>query len=389
MKARQNRVALKRFKGVYFRESTSAKWRGKPDRCYWILFTNARTGKKQWEKCGWASEGWTPEAAQLRRGSALEEDRAGDYKPKKEREKEMLTFGELANKYIEWAKGSKKSWRDDAQRYDKHLKPDLSRKPLKAIMTLQLEKLKRDLDKKDLAPATIKHCLVLVRQMYNKAIAWGLYEGTNPVKQVKLPKVNNRRIRFLSYKEADLLLKKLLKHSSVLYDQAVLSIQCGLRFGEIANLIGSDLNFVNDTIHIRDPKGHSRDTYMTNEVKEILSKRNPANPSEYIFPDNKGNRQHEVSNTFGRIVDNLGFNQGITHRKDKVVFHTLRHTFASWLAMQGTPIFTIKELMGHKSIEMTMRYAHLIPDQKKEAVKELESKFNSAKSAQLGIVKSQ
>ncbi len=48
-------------------------------------------------------------------------------------------------------------------------------------MTLQLEKLKRDLDKKGLAPATIKHCLVLVRQMYNKAIAWGLYEGTNPV----------------------------------------------------------------------------------------------------------------------------------------------------------------------------------------------------------------
>ncbi len=53
-----------------------------------------------------------------------------------------------------------------------------------------------------------------------------------------------------------------------------------------------------------------------------------------------------------------------------------RHTFTSWLALQGETILTIKELMGHKTLEMTMRYAHLMPDQKKRATVKLEKEFN-------------
>ena len=59
-----------------------------------------------------------------------------------------------------------------------------------------------------------------------------------------------------------------------------------------------------------------------------------------------------------------------------ILFHTLRHTFASWLALQGETLLTIKELMGHKTLEMTMRYAHLMPDQKKRATVKLEQAFN-------------
>ena len=123
MADRKNRIALKKYKGVYYRKSTSNIWKGRPDKCYWVLFTDPLTGKKQWEKCGWISEGWTPDAAQLRRSELLEQDRAGDYKPKIKRRKDNLTFGEFADKYIEWAKNSKKSWRDDEQRYRTHLKP--------------------------------------------------------------------------------------------------------------------------------------------------------------------------------------------------------------------------------------------------------------------------
>ena len=54
-------------------------------------------------------------------------------------------------------------------------------------------------------------------------------------------------------------------------------------------------------------------------------------------------------------------------------FHCLRHAFASWLVMAGIPIYTVKELMRHKDFAMTMRYAHLSPDHKREAVKVLES----------------
>ena len=58
-----------------------------------------------------------------------------------------------------------------------------------------------------------------------------------------------------------------------------------------------------------------------------------------------------------------------------VTFHTLRHTFASWLALQGTPILTIKELLGHQSLVMTERYSHLTPDHKKNAVDGIEAMF--------------
>ena len=388
--ARKNRIALRRFKGVYLRESTSNTWRGRPDKCYWILFSDSQTKKKRWEKCGWISEGWTPEAAQNRRNEILEQSRAGKYKSRKEQEKDLITLDELAEKYIEWAKINKKSWNDDNQRYNTHIKPLLANKPINAISPLDLEKLKSSLLKKkigsktkkqeprSLSPATVKHCLVLIRQMINKAIAWGLFSGQNPIKQVSLPKLNNRRLRFLTQEEVSNLLENLQDVSSQVHDQAFLSLHTGMRFGEIAQLTLADLDFTNDIIQIRDPKGESRQAYMTDEVKEILLTHRPEQPTDLIFPDLKGNLQKSVSNTFDQVVKRSGLNEGITDRRDKVVFHTLRHTFASWLAINGTPIFTIKELMGHKSLAMTERYAHLIPDHKREAVNGLAKMFKGS-----------
>lgn len=381
--AKNDRIALKKYKGVYYRESTTSMWRGRPDKCYWILFTDSLTKKKIWEKVGWVSEGWSPESAQNRRKEILEQDRAGEYKSRKELDKKLITFDELAEKYIEWAKTNKKSWTDDKQRYNNHIKPILASKPVAAISPFDLEILKSTLLKKKftrktkdkktrtLSPATVKHCLVLVRQMINKATDWGLFEGQNPIKKVKLPKLNNRRLRFLSQKEAGNLLENLKNISPQVHDQALLSLYTGMRFGEIAQLILADLDFANEIIQIRDPKGESRQAYMTEEVKQILFSRKPENPTDLIFPDMKGNIQKSVSHTFDHAVNKIGLNEGITDRKDKVVFHTLRHTFASWLAINGTPIFTVKELMGHKSLAMTERYAHLIPDHKREAVNSL------------------
>jgi integrase len=84
----------------------------------------------------------------------------------------------------------------------------------------------------------------------------------------------------------------------------------------------------------------------------------------------------EVSNAFERAINRLGWNEGVSDPRQRVVFHTCRHTFASWLAIQGTPIFTIAKLMGHKSIAMSERYSHLSPDHKKEAVNGLEAALN-------------
>jgi len=82
-----------------------------------------------------------------------------------------------------------------------------------------------------------------------------------------------------------------------------------------------------------------------------------------------------VPKIFKDCVDDLKLNENIPDKKDMVVFHTLRHTFASWLAIEGVPLYTIQILMGHKTIEMTQRYAHLCPDHKRKAINILADVF--------------
>ena len=126
---------------------------------------------------------------------------------------------------------------------------------------------------------------------------------------------------------------------------------------------------------------------MTPTVKEMLLKLKAGDPEGYLFQFRAGGPIQSVSHAFDRSVRRLGFNQGITDPRQKVTFHTLRHTFASWLAIQGTPILVIKELLGHQTLAMTERYAHLIPDQKKQAVEGIERMFNASRNGQSKAIK--
>lgn len=400
------------YPGIRYREHSTRKFNGKPDRYYFIRYK--RSGKAIEESVGWASHGMNAQkATKIRvelvqnikegiRPQSLQEKRAIHETVRREEEEQKrreavkgVTFGQIWEKYIEWAKSNKKSWRDDEQRYNSHLKNLLSEKPLNEISSFELEQLKINLQEKNisdkinsnidkkLSPATIKHCLVLVRQIFNKAIIWEFYSGTNPVKKIKLPYLNNSRLRFLSHDEANTLLIELKKVSLIVYDQSIISLQCGLRFGEIAKLTLADLDFTHGIIQIRDPKGECRQSYMTTDVRKILLDRKPSTATSLVFESFNGDLQKSVSSSFDRVVKKIGFNNGILDRRDKIVFHSLRHTFGSWLAMQGTPLLTIKELLGHKSIEMTMRYSHLLPDQKKEAVSILADRFNKYRTTDI------
>ena len=199
--------------------------------------------------------------------------------------------------------------------------------------------------------------------------------------KIKLPRLNNQRIRFLSYEEADLLLEHLQKVSPQLHNMALLSLHTGMRAGEIFNLKWQHIDFKNRIIYVADPKsGRSRITHMTNTVKSMFAKMQKEDPEELVFKNRKGGKITEISNSFSRAVKQLGFNDGITDTRQRVTFHTLRHTFASWLAIEGTPILTIKELLGHKTLAMTERYSHLIPDAKKEAISIIDKRMRKGKS---------
>ena len=144
--------------------------------------------------------------------------------------------------------------------------------------------------------------------------------------------------------------------------------------GEVFSLNWNDIDLEHGNISIKDPKsGESRNAYITAPLKTMFQEIKNSIPRTrgLVFRDKKGNKIREISNVFDRTVDKLGFNKDITDRRDKVVAHTLRHTFASWLAMQGEPIITIQKLMGHSNLEMTLRYAHLSPSHERTAVEKL------------------
>ena len=370
-----------RYQGVYYRVSQGDKvHNGKPDRCFFIRYK--KEGRRIMEKVGWGGEGYSAELAKGIRGERLRAIRHGQELPKEKAK--IPRFSEMANLYLEWAKGNKaRAGRDDFYLYKNHLKEPLGKKRLSEIGPFDLEKLKSSLTKKELSPASVKHALVLVREIFNKGIEWAKYRGENPIKGVKMPTLSNKRERFLSHEEADLLLNELKTVSQRVHDQALLSLHCGLRAGEIFNLRGQDLDFENGVIRVMDSKKTAnRAAYMTQAVGEILKGRLPEDPNELIFKDRwNGERIEIISKTFQRAVDRLGFNKGVEDPRQKVAFHTLRHTFASWLAIEGTPLLTIANLMGHKTISMTQRYAHLSPSTERKAALALEAAFNQSRNA--------
>ena len=98
-------------------------------------------------------------------------------------------------------------------------------------------------------------------------------------------------------------------------------------------------------------------------MQELLNdKTDCLRESDKLFPKNPQRRlRDKLDHLFNSEFDD-------NDRKSKVVFHTLRHTFASHLAINGTPIFTIQKLMNHRDIKMTLRYAKLSPESGREAV---------------------
>jgi site-specific recombinase XerD len=128
---------------------------------------------------------------------------------------------------------------------------------------------------------------------------------------------------------------------------------------------------------------------MTPEVREMFSGRKQGEPmpEELVFPTGDGHEYADTPTTFRDAVETMGFNEGIIDQRQKVVFHTLRHSYASWLAEAGTDIYTIGKLLGRSTVQMSARYAHLGAGALQEAVKRLPSLETGDQAAQGKVVK--
>jgi site-specific recombinase XerD len=121
---------------------------------------------------------------------------------------------------------------------------------------------------------------------------------------------------------------------------------------------------------------------MTEDVKAMLSSRTQGKGSDLVFPTAKNKQRVWVSNTFAKVVDALNLNEGVTDRRQKVVWHTLRHTYASWLVQAGVSLYHVQKLMGHEEIRQTERYSHLNLSTLQDAVKTFESTLKTDENKQ-------
>lgn len=349
-----------KYPGVYERELIDRN--GKADVAFDIAYRYER--KKVWETIGRKSEGVNAAYAARVRAERLKRIEVNDFVAPGE----VLTFAQAAERFLSVHMANKPSAGNMRGYLEHHVLPVLGNAKMDRIRPMHIEELKRAVRDKGLSPQTERHVVGFVRQVYRKARAWGVYAGSIPTDGVEMPRVDAARLRFLTEAEATKLLDELGKRSPQWHDMAYVSLYTGMRLGEILSLKVGHVNLSAGVINVMDAKAGTRAAYMNEEVRQIMARHYAGKDTEqFVFEQRGGGKVRFISSAFQRAADKL-FNEGVTDARYKVVFHTLRHTFGSWLAQRGVPLYTIAELMGHSTLEMTKRYSKLSPDTKRDAL---------------------
>jgi integrase len=207
---------------------------------------------------------------------------------------------------------------------------------------------------------TINRKLACLKNLFTMAIKWGKV-SENPVKQVRLFREDNGRTRFLTEEEEDRLLENC---RTELRSIVIAALHTGFRKSELLSLTWGNADFQSRRITVKAAyakNGEACSVPMTSLLTETLKTiRIDGAPAAPVFRARDGSRYRDISTAFATAVQRAG----ITDFK----FHDLRHTFASRLVMAGVDLATVKALMGHKHITITLHYAHLAPGHKRSAI---------------------
>ena len=284
----------------------------------------------------------------------------------KKKKKDSTKLDDFAEIYFKEKEFEVKDIEKIRKSYINHIKPFIGHRAVDEITSDDIKEIQQ-IKRKVLAERTINALIQIIGAIYNVAIQKEIFKGNNPVnKSVKRVNVDNKRERYLTLEEINLLLNE-VKHEEYLYIFVQLALQTGGRLGTILSITKKDIKLESNTVQLKDHKNNS--TYLgffNDELKYLLQRRiKNLNANDFII-----DRGEQVIKDRLTKIYNRYFNVGLANddRKNRVVTHTLRHTFASHLAIKGTPIYTIQKLMNHKDITMTLRYAKLAPDSGKEMV---------------------
>ena len=367
-----------KYPGVYFIDSTT---NGRKDKTYYIRFRD-ENNKDTELKIGKHSENIGINDCKKRRDEILTRIRLGEELSnvlvKKKRSGYLLD--DLAKQYFEYREihnNSEYSLKNDKYRYKKHIQVLLGNKDLQFITSKDIEKL-QSIKIKELAPKTVSHITNLVGAIFNYAIQNDYFKGINPTTKIKKLKIDNKRERYLSTEEIKLLLSE-VKNNQLLFLFCLLSFSTGARLRTILSIQKKHIDLNTRIITLRDFKNSSwYKGFLSQAIINIIA---PVimnmNINEYILQINdKPITNRQIRDRLKPILDKL-FNKGLEKddRRNRVVIHTFRHSFASNLAINSTPIYTIQKLLNHQDVSTTTRYAKLDPKNGQEMVESIMNKL--------------
>lgn len=209
--------------------------------------------------------------------------------------------------------------------------------------------------------------LICINSLFNKAIAES-YILQNPCKEIKRFRLPQKQPLFFSELEFDLLISKVEKTD--LRDLFIFAIQSGLRLGELISLQWNQIDFLNRLLtltnqnHLTKSK-KIRTVPLSIKAMQILTERERSKYGNIIFTYNQRPiNPNYVSGIFKNYVREAKLNPNFS-------FHTLRHSFASWLVQRGISIFQISKLLGHCNVSVTEIYSHLRAEDLRSAIDKL------------------
>ena len=262
------------------------------------------------------------------------------------KEPKKMIFDNLCDEYLEYSRtnNTTQSYRRNRTSI-KNLLQEFSGRMIHEITVRDVENYKM-LRVSKVKPATVNRELSCIKYMFNVAVLWE-YLSDNPLRSIPQFKEPPGRIRYLQEEEVIPLLECCADHVRLI---VITAINTGMRKGEILRLKWQDIDLRQRLIIVRNSKNNeSRVLPINVDLYNTLITIGPQLPDEYVFTHSDGKPFRDIKDGFTAATKRAGI---IDFR-----FHDLRHTYAVYLAKNGTPLIVLQKLLGHKTITMTMRYA--------------------------------
>jgi integrase len=314
----------------------------------------------------------------------------------REKAKHETLKGFIELKYADWAVSHQKRGNETLQLLHSNFKPFYNKK-LSDITAWDIQSWRSGKEKAGLASSTINRRVTTLKAVLNKAVEWDVI-SVNPLNKIKPIKIDrNSRVRYLTSKEESSLRLALDQREAdirkgrmsgnawrevrgyktrptldaafadYLKPMVLLALNTGLRRGELFNLTWDDVDLSRKQLTVEgttSKSGQTRHIPLNREAHKFLIDWQAQSGGKLVFSSPVSNARFD---NIKRSWEGLRDRAKLTN----FVFHDLRHTFASKLVMANESLYVVKELMGHSTIQMTEKYAHLAPEHKASAVERL------------------